>query len=178
MRQHEFSKIAEHWRKELSLHLLAVRDQTVIECPDSHLYDPRSDVFLAEHLPQFSFIEDVIPAKLGWIEVTPPREDDKVLLIAQLGTKTSWYDLAARTECSNDNVLKLFKKAAKPLRKALSYPVWARHVDLVDQWHPYRDIGYSAGAAKWAKGGGELRQWGVKNVVYSVSPDSPPPKGM
>lgn len=96
-----------------------------------------------------------------------PREEASVLYKSVIGFKSVEDD-----EQSAKNLLKAFNAIAKPFRKRLSRPVWARDVVHGGEAHAYRDIGYSVGAADWVSGGGELMQDGVLNVRYSLQKPS------
>jgi hypothetical protein len=111
------------------------------------------------------------PGQFGWIDGVPPREQGKVLLMGEIGSKSIWYNPITKSNLRNDNVHDLFKRASKALRKHLRFPVWGKNTVHITEWEPSRSIGYSQGAADWVASGGELRQEGVRNILFSVSPD-------
>lgn len=172
MRPQEFNQIVKQWRDKQGYHLLVPLGNELIVCLDFYLYYEQRELFLTESIPE-SLVWDTnrIPGKLGWVEVTPPVENNNVLLKAEIASKSDWYDADFNIQQENAAVHSLFRKAAAPVRKYLRFPVWAKNKTYNTPWQPYRDIGYSPGIVEWVKGGGELRQWGVKNIIYSISPD-------
>jgi hypothetical protein len=168
----EFDQIITTWRNHEGLHVLVPIASEVVECHDLQLYYVHKELFLTERIPDsMAWNTSRIPGQLGWIEVTPPIVQGKVLLKAEIASKSDWYDSERETQQKNDDVHVLFKKVAKPLRKHLRYPVWGRNVAYDTAWEACRDIGYSPGAAEWENSGGEMRQDAVKNILFSVSPD-------
>jgi hypothetical protein len=168
----EFDQIVTHWRQKLSLNILVPQDGELLVCHDAKEYYQDIGFFLADRIPaSLLWNSDVIPAKLGWIDVMPPMIRGKALLKAQVAYKSDWYDSESEASFQNDALPKLFKVVSKPIREILRYPIWGKNVAYNTAWEACRDIGYSPGAAEWENSGGELRQNAVKNILFSVSPD-------
>ncbi|MCK6587711.1 MAG: hypothetical protein L6Q76_09015 [Polyangiaceae bacterium] len=177
MRPHEFDRIVDIWRSKLGFHVFVEAIDHIVVCNDSLSYYSDLPFFLGERIPaQLPAVNDVRPGELGWISATAPQEKGKVLLMGNVGSKSTWYDPATKSGWRNDDVHALFRKAVNPLRKCLKYPVWGRNVIYSTPWEACRDIGYSPGVVEWEAGGGELRQDGVKNILYTVSPNLQPKK--
>jgi hypothetical protein len=174
MRAYEFDQVVEFWRTEQGLYLFVSRSDDLIVCHDSKSYHSDLPFFVGDTIPpKLPAANDANPGELGWVSVMAPREQGRVLLMGNIGSKSTWYDDKTKSGWQNEDVHQLFRKVAKPLRKRLRFPIWARGTFADSKWVSYRDVGYSQGAAEWAAGGGELRQEGGKNVVFNVSPDTP-----
>jgi hypothetical protein len=172
MQSGEFDQLVYTWRKREGLHVLVPIESQVIECHDSQLYYVHKELFLTERIPDsMDWDTSRAPGQLGWIEVTPPIVQGNALLKAEIASKSDWYDSETETQRKNDDVHVLFRTVAKHLRKHLRYPVWGKNVAYHTPWEACQDIGYSQGAADWVASGGELRQEGVRNILFSVSPD-------
>lgn len=171
----EFDQLVTYWRRKLNLSVLVPQENELSISRDLQDYYQDVGFFLAEGIPaSLAWNSDVVPAKLGWIDVIPPMIKGKALLKAQVAYKSDWYDSESEATFRNDALPKLFKTVSKTVREILRYPVWGRNTAYDTPWEANRDIGYSPGAAEWEVNGGELRQNAVKNILFSVSPNLKP----
>lgn len=111
--------------------------------------------------------DEFSPARLGWVQVDLPREVDDQLLLAQVATKTDWYNPETDAIAENKEVVALHKKITSLLKKHVTFPVWAYNVKHPEP-HVYHDIGFSRSAREFANEGGELVQEGVDNVRFTI----------
>ena len=90
-----------------------------------------------------------------------------MLLLSTLAGKSQWYDPVSNQTKTNKEVIRLFDRVARFLKKHLMRPVWARNV-TDEKAQRYNQIWYSSGAAEWLRSGGVLQQEGVANVVFTI----------
>jgi hypothetical protein len=112
------------------------------------------------------------PAEWGWATGQIPVTRDDTLYMSNIGAKSQWYDARSGRLHENMESITIFREIAPYFRRALKRPVWVfwkLPTDLDLGARPYRDIGYSNGAAEWTLQGGKLGQLGVANVRYSVT---------
>lgn len=172
MRAHEFDQMIDFWRNEQGLYIIVERNDALTVCRDHQSYYSGLPFFIGDNIPdELPDARSLAPAKFGWIQGMAPREQGKVLLMGDIGSKSTYHDPETNSGWRNDDVHELFKKVAKSLKKRLKFPIWARATFADSKWVSYRDVGYSQGAADWVASDGELRQEGGKNVIFSVSPD-------
>lgn len=131
-------------------------------------------IFLAAEPPQFNLHNitrtfKLLPGKLGWVKIDVPKEEGKILFLAGVSAKSDWYESKNDQISENPVSIKLFSKIVSHIRKKLHRPVWAYNIRVKgSEPQPYRNIGYSSGTKDWVKQGGELMQWGVHNVRFSL----------
>jgi hypothetical protein len=87
--------------------------------------------------------------------------------MGELSSKSDWFDAETGETHEVRTVHQLFDRCANRLRPMLEFPIWARNI-VTGGSARYDKIGFSVGAREWIESGGELRQEGVKNVVYSL----------
>lgn len=92
-----------------------------------------------------------------------------VLFISALlvAVKTDWYDADDKQTYENKELERFFKKVKKEFIKNLSSPVFAVNIKTGGSAR-YKDMGYADSAKEWEEKGGELKQFGVENVKFSI----------
>jgi uncharacterized protein (DUF885 family) len=116
--------------------------------------------------------------QLGWVNCTAPKVAGNVLVEADIGSRSDWYELKTRTVHENPGAHALFAKIRPLLLKRLRRPMW-----LTAQgggWSRLvRTVGYTVGAAEWVKKGGVLGTSETGGMRYVLSdpglPDVGPP---
>jgi hypothetical protein len=126
-------------------------------------------VFVATNLPELSAIPtDTVPlGQFGWLQLDVPRTEETCLLATQIATKSDWFDPASGKVLENSRAIELYDRFWKQWRKRFRFPVFARNWSTGVE-APYASIGYSSGAAQWAKQHGCLRQRGVANIEFRI----------
>lgn len=119
---------------------------------------PADRLFFTDIAPLWIESEGVKPnpVKWGWVDTDVPVEANNMLFIAQMASKSDWWDSEHKQVVEIPKGHELFKKIRPMFLKHLKRPVWARGVE--GGARVYREIGYSVGAAEWENNGGELRQ--------------------
>src|SRR5215510_1570836 len=131
-------------------------------------------IFLAAARPEIKHLDanELHPAEWGWVQIDVPRARDDVLLLSTLAGKYEWYDPLDNQTKANKEVIRVFDKLARFLKKRLMKPVWARNLKERSKPQRYNQIWYSSGAADWVSNGGVLQQEGVDNIVFSIQVNS------
>lgn len=148
------------------------RSLQIVDMPDTTAMSdgsPPDWIFLTVSRPEVTYIDanDLHPGEWGWVQIEVPRIEGSVLLLSTLAGKYEWYDPRRNQIKGNKNVVTVFDRVARFLKRRLMRPVWARNV-IESKGQCYRQIWYSAGAADWIRKGGVLQQEGVANIVYSI----------
>ena len=113
------------------------------------------------------------PARLGWIMVgVPPRVDGTTLYMIQPGVRTYWVDERTDQVHPNKAAVRPFERVWRFISTRLSFPMKIRNVKTGAEG-TRRSLGYSAGAEKWVRDGGLLRQEGTANIEYLIPGISP-----
>jgi len=168
----EFSELLRHAADELGLDVILYRG------PSARLerWDGRGEtlatagrVYVAAAPAAFE-AEDparLRPGELGWVQLDVPRVENRDLIGTQVAAKSDWFDAAQRKIIEAPAALKLFDGLWRKWKKQFTFGVSARNVKHGGE-SLYPSIGFSAGAAQWAKQGGGLRQQGVDNIVFEI----------
>jgi hypothetical protein len=109
----------------------------------------------------------VLPARDGWLVLTPPTVTEGKLYLAEIAGKSEWDDPDTNFTTSNPDVERLFRRVARRLRPRLTFSVRATNV-VTGKSAIYKTIGYSEGARRWLEESGEWMQEGVNNVRYDL----------
>ena len=118
--------------------------------------------------PVTSRLDILHPAREGWICVNPrPFVEGTTLYLAVLAAKDQWLDLATMTAATNPEVLQLFGRVARKLRKRLKFSVVGFGLSTHNS-SVYRSIGHSEGARAWLESSGEWRQYGNIGVGFKL----------
>ncbi len=106
-------------------------------------------------------------ARLGWVDVSlgrcRPEADDRYLELSAIGSKSDYLDNGTLME--NHESHQIFQRLTRPLKARLHHPMLVRNV-VSGSERVHGDMYYSDGAAAFEASGGELRQWGVKNIRF------------
>jgi hypothetical protein len=94
-----------------------------------------------------------------------PQEVETVLLLGTLAAKDDWHEEGVRMH--KHDSFALFGNVRRILSRAARGSVIARNV-ITGATGPARGIGVLPGAHAWAAAGGQLGQWGVKNVAFEI----------
>jgi hypothetical protein len=126
-------------------------------------------LYLSSNEPVLTAVDfrNVRLGEIGWISCDVPGLDGGILYESQLGARSDWFDLTAQIVREGGASIASFNRVAPRFRRQLSRPLWAFST-LNDVGRAYASIGYSAGAAEWARRGGELRQLGVDNIRFRI----------
>ena len=122
---------------------------------------------LARSLPPREALHEqlITPAKWGWVGLDLPQEVEAVLLLGTLGAKNDWHEDGIRKQ--KQDSFELFSDVRRILRRGARGSVIARSA-ITGATGPARGIGVLPGAHAWAAAGGQLGQWGVKNVAFEI----------
>jgi hypothetical protein len=116
--------------------------------------------------PVTSRLDILHPAREGWLCVTPPFVEKKTLYLADISAKDQWIDLDTKTTTTNPEVLRLFGRVARRLRKKLEFSVVGSSI-LTHKSVVYKSIGHSEGARAWLESSGEWKQQGNENAIFN-----------
>lgn len=182
MRPQEFSLVVQEVTTRLGLTAILVKRgrNPRLELPQMPGPIVMSDgsaadwLFLTREPPDLATIDprELRPGKWGWLQCDVPREEGRVLYLAEVAAKSDWYDQQTRQVLENPEALSLFRRVAPYFRRRLRRPVWVHWAPGAGpeaEASPFRNLGYSAGALEWVRGGGQLAQVGVPNVRYALS---------
>jgi len=107
------------------------------------------------------------PAREGWLTVNFPFAEGETLYLADIGAKDQCLDLDTKTVTTYPEVLRLFGRVARRLRKKLEFSVvgssLSTHKSVV-----YKSIGHSEGARAWLRNSGEWKQQGNKDTIFTL----------
>jgi hypothetical protein len=117
----------------------------------------------------------LIPAKLGWLDLKLPKQQDNVLFLADMGMKSEWYDRDEGVIYENKDLGQRHDKLKRALRKHLFSPMYIKNIKYGGSGEINR-IYYSTSAREWEENGGELMQEGVYNLRFSTRPYPPSKK--
>ena len=118
--------------------------------------------------PVTSRLDILHPAREGWISVNPlPFVEQTTLYLAVLAAKDEWLDLETKTTTANPEVLRLFGRVARRLRKKLEFSVLGSSLSTHKSF-VYKSMGHSEGARAWLMNSGEWKQQGNKDVIFSL----------
>jgi len=92
--------------------------------------------------------------------------ENDVLLMADLGAKSEWFDLNQARFLVDRNSISLFNKIVTRLKVNLPYFVRNRQSGNVI-WHRTR-VRHSVGVVDWVKSGGKINQFGVVNIDFTI----------
>lgn len=144
----------------LEAHMTSSRQPTQI-----YLRPSAPDRVEAEGVPK-----DAIPTALGWVQIDCPLVDGRILFLADIGSKSDWYEEGVVREGAGHA---LFNRVVRRLRQQVSAPVIGTNV-IYGGSDSYSDLHYSPGAARWQAEGGELAQYGVDNVRFMIPTTTSP----
>ncbi|NVB39637.1 hypothetical protein G6O69_17475 [Pseudenhygromyxa sp. WMMC2535] len=109
---------------------------------------------------------NIMPGKLGWIRVVPPRLDQSRLSETVIQSRSDWWDNAIRSTCENRATHHLYAKITKVISPILKSPVHAKNI-ITGRTSSYQDMGYTDGAVELFNSGHGWVQEGTSNVIFS-----------
>ena len=164
---------------KMSLHAVLVRpgNPELIELPERDGATTMSDgglaywVCLAPDPPRPDQLSapQVLVGPWGWVKFDVPTVQEGTLYMADLGTKSDWYDAATHTILENPAPIRLYDRILRQLRKRLPFEAWGI---IPGDEAPWRSgVRYSAAVAEWARGGGRLKDGFAPRVTYTPEPE-------
>ncbi len=99
--------------------------------------------------------KDLIPQEYGWIDVDVPKVQGRYLEKATAGVKSDWFVSVDVPYRENPEALKLFERFWRKWKPHFRYGLVSRNIKTGAKGFD-RGVGYTPGAAEWARGGGIL----------------------
>ena len=168
MTSQEFSDFVRVDLAPLDLELILVEGGGWTSRHHDHPSRPRYLAPRGVERPVTSRLDLIWPAREGWLSVTPPFVEGTTLYLADISAKDEWIDLDTKSTTTNPEVLRLFGRVARRLRKKLEFSVVGSSL-LTHKSVVYKSIGHSDGARAWLKTSGQWKQQGNETAIFTLS---------